>query len=915
MLSPLSNQSETEILKRIAENTPDMFYRMSLPKGNYEYVSAGSYAIFGVTPDVWLTSPKIIAELIHPDWLAYFEEEWSNLLAGNMPPNYEYQIISRNGETKWLSQRNTLVLDEQGKPAAIEGIVTDITKLKQTETKLQNTIVLSPGLIVIANIETGYFVECNPAITTILGYTEDEFTAKPIQDFIHPDDRQRTADEIARQLKGGVTSNFQNRYQCKDGSYRWLSWQVSTPDDEGKVYAVASDIHTLKQTETLVEATSEILAQIASGAPASIIYDAIALMYEARHPGMRCSMLELKGHTLIHDGAPSLPKDYCTAVNGLEYGPNVGSCGTATFTGKRVLVEDIATDPRWENYKQFALPHGLRSCWSQPIKSSTGQVLGAFGMYYNHPAMPNKDELADLKSAAQLAGLVIERERREAKLRTLSQAIEQAGESVIITDTRGLIEYVNPSFTAMTGYSSEEVLGKTPRVLKSGLQTDVYYEELWATISSGAVFSNTITDKRKDGSHYPAIMSVAPIFDENKCITNYVGLQQDMTEYKLLESQFRQSQKMEALGTLVGGIAHDFNNMLAGITGNLYLAKQFSMDNPYVLQKLGNVESLSYRAAEMIKQLLTFARKDVVNMKQLPITSFIKETLKLLQSSVPENITFTHHICADALSINADATQIHQMLLNLVINAVDALEKTEKPRITISLEAVHIDAEHIKKHADFITGEYAHLSVQDNGCGIPESMTDLLFEPFFTTKEIGKGTGLGLAMVFGAVKNHHGFIEAESVENESSTFHIYFPLVHKNHDVLSNQNSDTTVRAQGETILFVDDQEDILETTSEVLESMDYQVITAANGEQAVEVFKAHEAEIDLIIMDVVMPIMSGDQAAQMIRQLNPNIKIIFSTGYDKFAQLEMNHEVVISKPFSIEKMSPLIRQTIDTQT
>ncbi|MDX8382112.1 MAG: ATP-binding protein [Ghiorsea sp.] len=357
------------------------------------------------------------------------------------------------------------------------------------------------------------------------------------------------------------------------------------------------------------------------------------------------------------------------------------------------------------------------------------------------------------------------------------------------------------------------------------------------------------------------------------------------------------------------------DNMLAGITGNLYLAKQYSVDNPYVLQKLGNVESLSYRAAEMIKQLLTFARKDVVNMKQLPITSFIKETLKLLQSSVPENIDLNHHICTDALIVKADATQIHQMLLNLINNACDALEDAVKPRITINLEAVHVDDAFIKKHLGFITGEYAHLSVHDNGCGIPESMTDLLFEPFSTTKEVGKGTGLGLAMVFGAVKNHQGFIEVESIQNEGSTFHIYFPLaLVKSNDVLSqNQGIEVTKRAQGETILFVDDQEDIVETTSEFLESIGYQVITAANGEQAVEAFKAQAANIDLIIMDVVMPIMSGDQAAQLIRQLNPNIKIIFSTGYDKFAQLEMNHEVVISKPFSIEKMSNLIRQTIDS--
>ena len=764
------------------------------------------------------------------------------------------------------------------------------------------------------------FSYIGPQIESLLGWPQSSWVSAEDWAFrMHPDDREHVVNYCVSQSQAGTDHEADYRALTRDGGYVWIRDVVHVVrKDDGEVESLVGfmfDISERKRAEAFAEQTSEILKKIATGKPASIIYDAIALMYEERHPGLRCSMLELKGNKLIHGGAPSLPKEYCDAVNGLEYGPAVGSCGTSAFTGKRVLVEAIAADPKWEELKHVALPHGLRCCWSEPIKNPDGEVLGAFGMYYNHPALPDEYELADLESAALLAGIIMQREQREARLRKLSLAIEQAGESVIITDAEGTIEYVNPSFTRMTGYSAEEVLGKNPRILMSGHQADEYYKDLWSTITDGRDFSGSIVDRRKDGTLFPAIISIAPILNDEGSISHYVGLQQDMTEQELLEDQLRQSQKMEAIGTLVGGIAHDFNNMLAGMTGNLYLAKLLSKENPNVLEKLTNVEGLSFRAADMIQQLLTFARKDRVSMKLLPFSSFIHETIKRLQSSIPENIAINQNVCADALIINGDATQIHQILLNLINNACDALEWSTDPSITIRLEAVQVNEAFIEKHIGFATGVYAHLSVEDNGCGIPENKTGHLFEPFFTTKEVGKGTGLGLAMVFGAVKSHNGFVEVESVEGEGSIFHIYLPLVDaENIAAVSKQDSEVTEKGKGETILLVDDQKDIVDTGKEVLESMGYRVITAANGQQAVDAFKGHPGTVDLIVMDVVMPVMSGDKAAQLIRQIDSNVKIIFSTGYDKDSQVEMENEFVISKPFSIAKMSELIRQTIDTK-
>ena len=265
----------------------------------------------------------------------------------------------------------------------------------------------------------------SPRWFDMLGYEDKAFPAvfNTWEHLVHPDDKEFVIQQVLDYLEGRVdTFEVEMRMQHKDGhEVIVLSRAIKTSRESGgrpvRLVGTHVDITERKQAESFIKNTSEILEMIASGESSYDIYDAIALMYEARHPGLRCSMLELRNNKLMHGGAPSLPKEYCDAVNGLECGPNVGSCGTSTYTGKRVLVEDIATDPKWENIKHVALPHGMRCCWSEPVKNSTGKVLGAFGMYFNHPALPNEQELADLESAAMLTGIIMDREHRELSLR------------------------------------------------------------------------------------------------------------------------------------------------------------------------------------------------------------------------------------------------------------------------------------------------------------------------------------------------------------------------------------------------------------------------------------------------------------------------------------------------------------------
>ncbi len=393
------------------------------------------------------------------------------------------------------------------------------------------------------------------------------------------------------------------------------------------------------------------------------------------------------------------------------------------------------------------------------------------------------------------------------------------------------------------------------------------------------------------------------------------GTIHDITEHTKLEEQLLQSQKMEAVGTLVGGIAHDFNNILAGMAGNLYLAKKNAQE-PDVQKKLARIEQLSLRAADLIKQLMTFARKDRVMMKSLALAPFFKEVLKLLRSSIPENIEIYPSLCSESLQIDGDETQLHQLLMNLVNNARDAVEDEDEPYIKIKLEACNADDAFIHSHRYFKAGAYAHLSVEDNGSGIPENQIEHLFEPFFTTKEQGKGTGLGLSMVFGAVKTHHGYIEVESIEGKGSTFHIYLPLLKNQMLTPEPLHEEEVIEGLGELILLVDDEPNIREMGSEVLSSLGYKVLQASNGIEAVDLFTANKDEVALIVMDIVMPLLGGVKAAELIKNICPDVKLIFSTGYDRgvaFPDISpLTEAVILTKPYNINVLNKMIRQELD---
>jgi len=788
---------------------------------------------------------------------------------------------------------------------------------------LQSSDLVEMGHSAILVHHKGVILYANPYAANKVGFSNvDDFIGLSIRDFIHPDDLPKIIARIEDMYANGTHyDDLDERFLDKNGRTIYVDASVKPINYEGKpsILMVANDITHHKEAKFFTEQTSHILSMVASGSAASEVYDAICMMHESKYPHMRSSILRLQGQQLFHCASPSLPQAYSQAIDGVKIGPSVGSCGTAAFLGKEIIVENIATDPLWSAFKDVALPHNLWACWSEPIMGIDGSILGTFAMYFDRPTTPSEEQFNDIRSASKLISIVMERDRRESSLRQSENQyrtlVENLPQRFFLKDTNSVFISCSKNLAEDLGITTEEIIGTTDYDYFSKELAAHYQEDDQRIMQSKK--AKDIEETITIGGEERIIHTVkAPALDEHGNVEGILGYYSDITEVKELEEKFNQAHKMEAVGTLVGGIAHDFNNMLAAITGNIYLAKNAAKDMPKIINRLEKIEDVSLRAANMISQLLTFSRKGIVSIKEIPLTAFLKETLKFIRSSLPENIAMHKNICAEHLTVKGDMTQLYQVLINLINNARDAVENVQNPRITINLEAFQADDTMIEHHQNFKAGAYAHLSVEDNGYGIPKQMMEHIFEPFFTTKEQGKGTGLGLSMIFGALKTHQGFITIDSIENKGSTFHIYIPLLEEEATAILPSQEDEPVEGSGELILLADDEQDLRETTAEVLDVLGYRVLQATDGLEAMALYKAHQDEIAILLLDVVMPNMGGVQLAEDIRALKSNVPIIFMTGYDKEHVLGTNTQItnsqVLTKPVQFSALNHSIQLFLD---
>lgn len=503
---------------------------------------------------------------------------------------------------------------------------------------------------------------------------------------------------------------------------------------------------------------------------------------------------------------------------------------------------------------------------------------------------------------------VVEEERN-----LLSSAVEQAAETVIITDTTGSIQYVNPAFEQITGYTRQEVMGKTPRILNSGQHDRMFYKELWQTVTNGATWTGRFVNRKKDGTLYQEDATISPVVDASGKIGHYIALKKDVTREIETQTQLFRAQKMEALGTLAAGIAHDFNNLLTITSGfsDLMLRGKLETDRDY--QNLQRIKVASQKGAELVQRLMAFSRTSEVKFKPININHIIKEVEKLLSRTIHKMIRIETSL-PDALNvINGDSGQIEQVLMNLSVNAAAAMR--EDGRLIFRTENVHIDAESSERWVGCHHGNYVLLSVSDTGHGMDKETVEHIFEPFFTTKAPGEGTGLGLSIVYGIVKAHGGHVRCYSEPGKGTTFKIYFPVI-----AAAEQSAPRKVDAPlvggKETVLLVDDEEAIIVLGSRALISVGYTVLTAMNGKEAIDVYNRATGKISLVVLDSLMPSMGGRECLQNLLRINPKLKIIIASGdsspdhIDEF--LQMGAKGFCAKPYTLADLLKAVRDALD---
>lgn len=640
------------------------------------------------------------------------------------------------------------------------------------------------------------FIDCNNVAIRLLGADGKQGivgrSLAEISPELQPDgttSMEKAKEMIARAFAEG-NHRFEWLHLKADGSELPMEVSLTPMSLGGKwvLHVIWRDISERKQVEFREQTLLDILEKMASGVSLPCLLDAIVTFVEKNSPGALCSILVANDECtrLSLGAAPSLPDFYNAAVNGLRIKQGMGSCGTAAFLKKRVIVEEIAGHPYWKGFTPAAQA-GLQSCWSEPVLSPEGGLLGTFATYHREPRAPGSNEITLIESAAHLASIAI-------------------------------------------------------------------------------------------------------------------GWARDNERRNALEEHVRQMQKMEAVGQLAGGIAHDFNNLLTPIMGYTEIIRAILGEGHSCLPKIDRIIAATKKSRDLVQKLLSFSRKQHLAMEGIDLNRVIESFKDIIRHTVRANISFAIRLAPEGAQILADQGQMEQILLNLAVNAQDAIDGNGT--ITIETDHVILDDEFVKLNPGVKPGAYILLEFSDDGCGMPEDVARHIFEPFYTTKPAGRGTGLGLATTFGIIRQHGGHIKVRSTVGEGTTFSLYFPENASAAKGGARQAVDLRFHVHHDkTILFVDDNEMILEMAEGYLQMYGYKVLTAALPSRALDIARSHPDPIDLLITDVVMPEMNGPELYERLLANMTKLPVLYISGYKNDVSLWGDKAVYVPKPFTAEQL------------
>ena len=710
----------------------------------------------------------------------------------------------------------------------------------------------------------------------VLGYPRAEVMTSSLVERVHAEDREATVADIEKVRAGTPTKSFANRMRCKDGAYKWISWSATASAVQQCIYVSGRDItenrrseeHTLRLAQAL-EHSSEMICMCDTAGRA--VFANQALLESSGYPEGEILGKPL-AETLLSSANPSsLAEQIRLGIN--RNGEWSGECLQRRKTGPDLPV---------------SLSIGM-------IRDRDGHVTGSYCISHD----------------------VAERRRAERELaeRTafLNSLVENCPVGIVAIDVDHSVKFCNPAFEKIFRYEQEQITG---RPLYDLLTTPAIRAEIDTNrlrFKEGKPTHMVTKRARSDGSLVDVEAYSVPLGDPSTP-TGALVLYQDITERKRIEQQLRQAQKMEAVGQLAGGIAHDFNNLLMVILGYTAVLTENPDIGEGLQSKMREVSKAANRAASLTAQLLAFSRQQVLEPKVMSLNLVVEDVEKMLGRLINEDIALVTELDPALGQMKADRGQIEQVIINLAVNARDAMPKGGT--LTIRTANIQVGENYTRTHEPMPPGSYIGLTVSDTGTGMDARTQSRVFEPFFTTKEQGKGTGLGLATVYGVVKQSGGFIWLASEIGRGTTFEIFFPRVHAPIEDLSSDSSRILPARGSEKILLVEDDEALRALILSSLRDWGYTVIEAIDGLDGLRIAHSEAGAIDLVLTDVVMPGMSGPKMADEISALHPETQILYMSGYSEFGgghqEILRQGRALLQKPFELRSLARQLREVLE---
>jgi PAS domain S-box-containing protein len=789
--------------------------------------------------------------------------------------------------------------------------ILDISEGKQIEQERERFLAVGSDLQVITG-ENGYFHWVSPTFEPTLGWTTEELTSRPWAEFVHPEDVEASRIEAANVLSGQETVAFEHRFRHKDGSYRWLLWKAQSYLEKQLIYGVAVDITESKHTEFILE--QQVRREKAIANISQNIHRSLDLKQILSSTVERIGELLQSDRVLIFRFQPDwsgkvvaefLATGYDSVLNLDVNDPCFGEQYVEPYRQGRVYaIADFDQVKILPCYRRLITKLQVRANLIVPILQ--GEHL--WGLLIAHqcftPRQWQTEEIELLQHLATQLGIAIQQAELYQKNAQQAALIDIASDAIFVRDLSNQILFWSQGAERLYGWKAAEIQGQEIQHLFHSESLNQLEVALKITISQGN-WNGELKQITQDDREIIVESRWTLMRDQQNNPQSILVVNSDITEKKQLEGQLLHAQRIESIGTLAGGIAHDLNNILTPILGftQLLPLKIPNIDESS-LKILELVRNNALRGAEIVKQILLFSRATEVEWELIALNQIIQEVLQLIQSIFPKSILIEEYISPNLWSIQGDSTQLHQVLMNLCVNARDAMPNGGK--LIISAENLYLDEQYTHKNLDLKIGNYILLTVIDTGVGIPQNIIDQIFDPFFTTKETGKGTGLGLATVIGIVKNHGGAIVVESEPNSGTQFRVYLPQSETTGETQTT-TSHTIPMGQKELILVVDDEASIREVTQANLESYNYRVITARDGIEAIALYAQQPQAIQAILMDLTMPEMDGLTAMRALKKINPAVKLIATSGLattDKMIAAELiGIKTFLVKPYTAEKL------------